>query len=204
MFDLTISDKKIIDNSYKSFLLNLKSFLECGKDRSALDYSKTVMDMLHKGQFSMDRTIFFRNDYNYLSLPSIISNGVYVTYGICCCRHATFLLNDILCSLGFDISIMYIFIDKDGNWHKIDPRVDRCNHVVIVLTNNDHKYYIDAANKFLLEQVGDSVLSLDVEPLDNSLDYQDANIIEIGKVLKKYYMYKELGIDHVYEYDERY
>lgn len=200
MFDLTIDDKEFIDNSYKSFLLNLKFFLECGKDRDALEYSKIVIDMLHKGQFSMNRKIVFCNDHNYLSLPSIISNGVYVTYGICCCRHATFLLNDILCSLGFDFSLMYIFVDKDGNWHKINPTVDKCNHVVIVLTNKDHKYYIDAANKFLLEQIDNHVLSLDVNPLDNSLDYQDTNIIEIGKVLKKYYMYRELGIDHVYEY----
>lgn len=57
--------------------------------KDELEYSKLFFCMLHGGFFSMDGTIKFDNNYDYLGLAVEISQGVQVMHGICCCRYAT-------------------------------------------------------------------------------------------------------------------
>lgn len=63
----------------------------------------------------------------------------------------------------------------------------------------NNKYIIDPANKFILQiKKNGELILLDSEYLNQLKPYQEDNIVVIGKVLKKYYTYKELGIKSVY------
>lgn len=199
MLDFANNDKDFINNKYKDFLLNLKKYLQ-SNDKNVLIYSKIIINMLHKGYFSMDKTIVFENNYNYIDLPSNISNGVHIMYGICCCRHATEFLNDFLHVLEFNPSFMYILVDNNV-WHKVEPT--KANHVVLLLNYCGYEYIVDPTNKFICQIENNGMLKLiDIENLNNISDYNDPNIEDIGKVLRKYYTYKNLGINHIY--DEKY
>lgn len=198
MLDLTANDKVLMNDLYKDFLHNLKLFLKQNKEENILHYIKIILNMLHNGKFSQNGIIYFSNDYDYLYLPSIISSGTQVMCGVCCCRHATSLLNDLLSLLGFELSLSYIFIDKKNNWHKVTP--EKSNHIVISIIYEENEYIVDAANNFLLKlEKNGTLTSLDIgfSQLGNS--FQDSNINEIAKTLKKYYFYRELGIEHVYD-----
>lgn len=197
MLNFTENDKKIVKDSYKMILLNLKDYLQQYDVKDAITYSKIIFYMLHNGFFSMNRTINFDNNYDYLELPVKISQGVQVMYGICCCRHASEFLYNLLCTLDFNPSLIYIWVDNDMKlWRKVNPAKEKTNHQAILLNNN---YIIDPANKFILQMQDSGELSLiDSEYLDHLEIYQEDNIDVIGRVLKKYYTYKELGIRSVY------
>lgn len=197
MLNFTDSDKKIIRDAYKMILLNLKDYLQQYDMKDELGYSKIIFRMLHGGFFSMNRTNNFDNNYDYLGLPVEISQGVQVMYGICCCRHATEFLYNLLCILNFNPSLIYIQVDNDtGLWRKVNPEIEKANHQAILL--ND-KYIIDPANKFILQmQKNGELILLDSEYIDQLRTYQEDNIIVIGKVLKKYYTCREFGINTVY------
>lgn len=199
MMEFACNDIVSINNNYKELLLNLKAFLKDNKEKSALSYSNNIISMLHRGLLSMNGTIIFDNDYEYIGLPSKISNGVHVMCGICCCRHATSFLYDFLCILDFNPVLMYVLVDNESNiWHKVDPSIEMANHIVISL--ND-KYILDPVNKFILEKgIKGELKLLDKKDFYKFIDYKDSNIDEIGKVLKKYYTYKELGIKNIYDY----
>ncbi len=75
--------------------------------------------------------------------------------------------------------------------------------VVIALKDNDNEYLLDAYNNLVFQIVG-----CDLQPIEQikrndtfMTQYPDSNIKEIGRVLKKYYKLKELGIDYLYNYD---
>ena len=197
MLNFTDSDKKVINDAYKIILLNLKYYLQQYDVKGELEYSKIIFCMLHGGFFSMNRTISFDNNYNYLGLPIEISQGVQVMYGICCCRHATTFLYNLLCTLKFNPSLIYVWIDNDtGLWRKVNPTTEKANHIAILLNN---KYIIDPANKFILQmQKNGELILLDSEYPNQLGTYQEDNIVVIGKVLKKYYTYRNLGIKNVY------
>lgn len=200
MLDLTPQDRQLINMNYQTFLLNLKSFLTSHVDKSSLIYAKAIINMLHQGNFSIDRTTTFSNDYPYLSLPSIPSEGVYVTYGVCCCRHATSLLKDSLDILGYKPTPLYIYIDEQGTWHKVTPPIKKANHIVLLLTEENQEYLIDAANDFILKKLSNgNLIPTNLTPHASILEYQDSSIDEIGKTLKKYYTYRNFGIEHVYD-----
>lgn len=199
ILDLTISDKEFIDSSYKDFLFDLKHFLHQLDNKDFLNYVRTIINMLHNGQFSLDGRIDFDNNYNYLYLPSIVSDGAYVMHGVCCCRHANALLNDILNILGFNPMLLYILIDENGNWHKESP--NRANHLSLLINENEKEYILDAVNKLILqkEKNGD-LISIDMKLKDNIKDYYNSSVSDVGKVLKKYYTYRDIGIECVYDY----
>lgn len=193
----TEDDKKTVKNAYKMLLLNLKDYLLQYNIRDEIEYSKIFFNMLHNGFFSMNGTINFDNDYDYLGLPVDISQGVQVMYGICCCRHAAELLYNLLHILKFNPSLIYIWIDKDtGLWHKVNPAIEKANHQAILL---DSKCIVDPANKFILQiQKNGELTQLDSEYFGRLESYQENNVVTIGKILKKYYTYRELGIKNVY------
>lgn len=190
-------DKKIVKDAYKMILFNLKDYLQHYNVEDELEYSKIFFCMLHGGFFSMDGTINFDNNYDYLGLPVEISQGVQVMYGICCCRHATEFFYNLLCILNFNPSLMYIWIDNDtGLWRRVNPAIEKANHQAILLNN---KCIIDPANKFILQiQKNGELTQQDSEYFGQLETYQENNIAVIGKVLKKYYTYRELGIKSVY------
>lgn len=97
MLNFTDDDKKVVKDAYKTILLNLKNYLKQYDAKDELEYSKIVFSMLHSGLFSISGTINFDNNYDYLGLPVEISQGVQVMYGICCCRHVTEFLYNLLC-----------------------------------------------------------------------------------------------------------
>ena len=195
--NFTETDKKIVKDTYKMILLNLKDHLQQYDMKDELEYSKLFFCMLHGGFFSMDGTIKFDNNYDYLGLPVEISQGVQVMYGICCCRHATEFLYNLLCILNFNPSLIYIWVDNNtGLWRKVNPAIEKANHLAILL---DNKCIIDPRNKFILQiQKNGGLTQLDSEYFGQLETYQENNIVTIGKVLKKYYTYRELGIERVY------
>ncbi len=199
MGTFTDNDKKIINDAYKMILFNLKNYLQQYNATSELEYSKIVFHMLHSGLFSVNEKVQFDDDYDYLGLPSEISQGVHIMYGICCCWHATEFLYDLLCFLGFDPSLIYIWVDSNnGIWHRVNPAIERVNHQAILI-NKENRCIIDVANKFIFQiQKGGKLKLLNPEYHGNLGDYQEDNIAIIGKILKKYYTYKELGIRNVY------
>lgn len=197
MLSLTACDKEIIDKSYASFLKNLYNYLKNSEASCGVEYSKKIINLLHSGVFSMDGVITCTNDYDYLQLPNLCSDGALVMYGFCCCRHATSLLYDILNGLGFDVSLQYIKICDDDNWKR--ATYDTANHIVVILRENGKNYYLDAVNKFILELLENGDFEqLDVED-DRDYNYKDSNVEEIGKKLSKYYNLKRLGVEHVYD-----
>ncbi len=197
MREFTETDKKIVKDAYKMILLNLKDYLQQYDMKDELEYSKLFFCMLHGGFFSMDGTIKFDNNYDYLGLPVEISQGVQVMHGICCCRHATEFFYNLLCILNFNPSLIYIWVDNDtGLWRKVNPAIEKANHQAILL---DNKCIIDPANKFILQiQKNGELTQLDSEYFGQLETYQENNIVTIRKILKKYYTYRELGIKSVY------
>lgn len=195
MMSFIDSDKEIVKDAYKTILLNLKDYLQIYDIKDELDNLKIIFSMFHNGFFSMNKIINFDDNYEYLRLPLEISQGIQVMYGIYCCRHATEFLYDLLCILNFNPSLMYIWVDNDtGIWRKVNPAIEKANHQVILL-NNEEKYIIDIANKLILQiQKNGELRSLNSEYFDNIKFYKEDNITIVAKVLKKYYTYKELGI----------
>lgn len=197
MLRFTDSDKKKVRDAYKMVLLNLKDYLQQYGVKDEVEYSTIFFYMLHEGLFSMNGVLCFDNNFDYLGLPVEMSQGVQVMYGVCCCRHATEFLYNLLSSLNFNPSLLYILVDNDtGIWRKVNPAVERANHQVILLGDK----IIDPANKFILQlQKGGDLTVLDSKYAWQLEDYQEDNIGVIGKVLKKYYTYRELGIKNVYD-----
>jgi len=180
-------------------LLNLKAYLQQYNIKNELEYSEIIFHMLHNGFFSINRTIQLDNDYEYLGLPVEMSQGVHVMYGMCCCRHATEYLYDILSLLNFRPSLMFIWVDKaTGVWRKVNPAIEKANHQTILLSDQN-KYILDPANNFILQIQEDGKLeALDSKYFGKIKYYQEDNISTIGRTLKKYYSYKDLGIENVY------
>lgn len=197
MLEFTTDDKELIKDAYKTLIINLKNYLQYYDEKDELEYTKIFFCMLHNGFFNINRTINFDNNFDYLELPLEISQGVQVMYGICCCRHAAELLYNLLCILNYNPSLLYIWIDKDtGLWYKVNPAKEKANHLAILLNN---KYIIDPANKFILQmKKNKELILLDSEYLNKLETYQEDNIVVIKNVLKKYYMYRELGAKSVY------
>lgn len=200
MVNFNEGDKKVVIDAYKMILLNLKDYLQQYDMKDELEYSKILFYMLHNGFFSMNKTINFDNNYDYLGLPVEMSQGIQVMYGICCCRHATEFLYDLLCILNCNPSLIYFWIDNDtGIWRKVDPAIEKANHQAILL---DNEFIIDPANKFILQiQKNGELTALNSEYLGQLETYQENNIVIIGNVLKKYYTCRKLGIKNIYEYD---
>lgn len=195
---LTNEDKEMINSSYKSFLLNLKYLLSSQTDKNALECAKIIINMLQKGMFSTGRKVHFDNDFKYLYLPNMNSDGVQVLHGICCCRHASALLNDILQILDFKSTLLYIFIDKNNDWHI--SKTTNANHVTVLLKDKDSEYILDPINKFILKKESNkNIILLDLDVCNDFEEYQDSNIQSIGKVLNKYYNLQNLGINYIYE-----
>lgn len=202
MLSLTASDKEIIDKSYAAFLKNLYNYLKNSEASCGVDYSKEIINLLHSRVFSMNGVITCTNDYDYLHLPNLCSDGALVMYGVCCCRHATSLLYDILKSLGFDVSLQYIKVCDDDNWKRVT--YDKANHIIAILREKGKTYYLDAINKFILELLdnGDfKQLNIDIV---EDFDYKDSNVKKIGEKLSKYYNLKRLGVEHIYEEEYHY
>lgn len=197
MLNFLDSDIKIINDNYRAMLLNLKDYLQHYNVRDVITYSEIVINMLHDGLFSMQRIIEFNNDYDYLNLPFQVSQGVQVTYGVCCCRHATEFMYNLLCILNFNPSLLYVYIDdKSGCWHRVNPQEENANHQVILI---DNQYIIDAVNRLILEINGNGELHPINFNYDDYVDnYHEDKIEVIGNVLEKYYTYKRLGVNSVY------
>lgn len=200
---LTSDDKEIIDKSYDAFLKNLYNYLKNSEASCGVEYSKEIINLLHSGVFSMDGVITCTNDYDYLQLPNLCSDGALVMYGVCCCRHATSLLYDVLKGLGFDVSLQYIGVcDDDNSWKKVSRGT--ANHIIVILKENENIYYLDAINKFILELLENGAFKqLDIDSVED-FDYKDSNVKKIGEKISEYYNLKRLGIEHVYDYGYNY
>lgn len=110
MLRLTFRDQEIIEKSYDAFFKKFYNYLKNSNATCGVEYSKEIIDLLHGGKFSMTGDMTCSNTYDYLFLPNLCSDGALVMYGVCCCRHATSLLYDVLKSFGFDVNIQYIKI----------------------------------------------------------------------------------------------
>ncbi len=198
MINFSYDDISNINKIYKNILVNLKEYLKQYSLQDELEYSKIVINMMHEGLFSMDKNIQFENEYDYIALPSTISLGVHVTYGICCCRHATGFVYDLLCLLKYNPSLLFIFVDnQSGLWRIVNPVTEKFNHRVILTANE--QYLIDPANKFLLQKESNGDLHpLAMETPYDFSSYQEPQVSELGQIITKYYKCRELGIKNVY------
>lgn len=199
MLELTTKDKELLDTSYEMFLHNLYDYLQDSGATSGLDLAIEVIRMLHSGKFGMNGNNTCTNDYDFLYLPNLESDGMLVMYGVCCCRHATKLLYDILTILNFECSLVYIAVLEDGSWRTSQP--SDANHIVVQYEESGKRYLLDIVNKFVLEVLENGNLKqLEIEMEYSDCDYNDSNVFNIGKVLTKYYSLKKLGVNHIYDY----
>ncbi len=200
MLNFTADDKTVMMEAYKVTLFHLKEYLQKYSIKDQLEYMKIIFRMFHNGYFSMTGEIHLDNDYPYLSLPLEVSQGVQVMYGICCCRHATEFLYDVLCLLNFNPSLQFIWIDYSTNtWKKVDPALEKTNHITIFL-NGENRFIVDLANNFIMQILTNGQLKLiNLEYLGELKEYQEENIHIIGNILEKYYTYRELGVERVYK-----
>lgn len=203
MLYLTNEDKMVVTDCYKSFLKNLQCFIDSYHPKNWLECYAIVVNMLRAGQFCIDQTIDFNVQFNYLPLPNMENIGAQVMFGICCCRHANTLVNDILQLLGFTTQLQYIFIDENKSWHRSHP--SNANHVVIDLKDGESNYLLDAFNNFAFKiESNQSLTPLDVENINIPVEYStycDSSIQNIGTILKKYYSLQRMGINHIYDYN---
>lgn len=202
--NLTSNDKEFIENLYKSFLINLKYLFKNKQIKNALDCYKILTMMLRNGQFSIEKRIDFNDNFKYLPLSNTNYSGIQVMYGICCCRHVSAFINDILTLLGFNTSLYYVQIDENNNWHPCS--IIDANHVTILLKDNNKEYILDPTNNFILKKESDQSLTLlnfDLSPLkiQQFMNFEDENVKDIGKVLKKYYHLQKIGIKNIYDYN---
>ncbi|MCI8331002.1 MAG: hypothetical protein HFE04_02740 [Bacilli bacterium] len=72
-----------------------------------------------------------------------------MTLGIACCRHVNTFLYDILKELSEEASFIYVYVDKNGEWHKVEP--SRANQVAIKLKLSEKEYICDATINFVGE-----------------------------------------------------
>ncbi len=192
-------DKLEIMDAYRAVLCNLKKFLQQCSAEDKLEYAKIAINMIHSGALSVNRTIRFDDTFNYFGLPVEVSQGVQVMYGVCCCRHATEFLYELLRLFSYDMSLMYLWVDNiAGTWKVVKPQMEKVNHMAI-LYKNDGEYILDPANKFILQKHdGGKLESLDIGSFDDLGDFHDDNIEIVGKILKKYYTCRDLGVQTIY------
>lgn len=202
MLSLTTVDQKNIISFYRQFLSNLKNILETEKQNPTYCY-KVIEMLLHTGKFAYNGQAIFDPNYPFLHLANIDSNGIYVMYGIFCCRHANLLTYDIFTNLGFNCSKKFVKTNGD-TWNYTNPT--NSNHVVILLNTSERNFMLDTANKFLLEIEPNGNLIPVEQGIDSSIidNYYDENVNRIGRTLEKYYHLRDLGIKHVYDYDKLY
>ncbi len=196
MLYLTEKDKLTINNCYHNFLQSLKENLQ---NKNCLDCYSIIIKLLKNGQFSFNNEIKYSSSFAYLNLPDM-RQGAQVMYGIGCCRHINLLINDIMQTLGFNSTLLYVKVDNTDTWHKATPLT--ANHVVVTLKDNNTEYLLDAYNNFVFKIIGHDLDPIKLKNIDDVLinKYPDNNVKEIGLVLKKYYKLQELGIDHKYDY----
>ena len=200
MLYLTKQDELTTAHHYQDFLLSLKDNLMKYQPDNALTCYSLINYLLRHGHFSFNNEMHFSPSFNYLALPST-QEPLQVMYGTACCRHINLLINDILRTLGFNVSLLYINTDETDTWHRATPAT--ANHVAVTLKENDSEYLLDAFNNFAFQVVGHDLVLLDLPssiPEKLLSTYPDDNVREIGQVLKKYYTLQEYGIDFVYDY----
>ena len=200
MLYLTTKDKQTTEQSYQNFLLSLKENIMKYKPNNALDCYAIINQLLRSGKFSFTGEMCYSQTFKYLNLPNL-PESLQVMYGVACCRHINLLINDILKTLGFDVSLLYIKTDDTDTWHRATP--SNANHVVVILKENGCEYLLDAFNNFTFQLIGNDLLLLDLPPIINDEllnKYPDDNVKEIGQVLKKYYTLQSYGVDYVYDY----
>ena len=199
MLCLTENDRQIINNCYRNFLQSLKENLQSNDVKDSLDCYAIIVKLLKDGRFSFNSKMKYSSLFDFLYLPNM-TEGAQVMYGIGCCRHINLLINDIMKTLGFNSTLLYIRVDETDTWHKATPLT--ANHVVVTLKDNNTEYLLDAYNNFVFKIIGYDLEPVELKSMDNMLmtEYPDDNVKMIGLVLKKYYKLQELGIDYVYDY----
>lgn len=195
MINFTYEDKEKIKVAYQKILFNLQNYLEQYDVQSCQEYAQIFFKMLHNGFFSAGEKVQFTSDFDYLALPLELSQGVQVMYGVCCCRHATEFLYDILKALGFDVSIYLVWVNNEtSTWHKVNPTLEKANHEMVFVKDRGN-ILLDPVNNFSLQILENGELKQFDRGFDRRLNYyQDDNIQTVQRVLKKYYSYQELGI----------
>lgn len=198
MSNFTPNDRKEMLISYRNIIINLKEYLKKEYNISdELDYSKIIINMLHIGDLSVRRNFQVNNNYDYLALPSEISQGVQIMYGVGCCRHATYFLFDVLRFMEQNPYLLYIYIDEKSDWKIINPITEKANHVVILLNG----VIIDPINKTILKEKNSKLEYLNTLANFSIRPYEDPEIYTVKKILDKYYKIKKLGINNVYTYN---
>ena len=200
MLTLTEQDKTIIETSYIKFLNNLKNKFAEMNVTNVLEIYKTILYLIQNGNFCYQRKIAFDENFDYLFLSNMDRESIHVMYGVGVCRHLSELVCDILNTLSFPSSLLYIYIDDKNNWHKL-KKAHGANHVVVFL--KDYNYLLDPLNHYAFKIEDDlsltHIIQDDNEIKKKFIHYYDDNITSIGKVLQKYYNLKKLGVKYTYE-----
>jgi len=194
MLTFTQKDQELLLKSYHDFLVHLKSLFHELNGHS-INTIMLFIQMMHDGKFSMGGTISFLNNYPFFPIPSSISEGIHIPYGIACCRHATWLCKDVLDLLGYSTSLFFVL--EDGSWKRATPTT--ANHIVLLYSFQNQNSLIDPANHLLLQILNTG----DLKSLEFSFfpdfSFEDENIKKMGLTLKKYYHLRELGVQSIYD-----
>lgn len=197
-------DRESIDNAYKDILSNIKqSFTDMGIIKP-LECYRLLHKLLVEGVFSVAGNVSFDTSFNYLALSNLEYLGVQVMYGVCCCRHVSSFINDVLNEFKFDASLLYVNVDDSSSW-RISEAID-ANHVVVLLKDLGSEYILDPFNSRVLKKEGNQDLTplyFDSDDLSlfTKMEMIQGRVERIGKTLRKYYTLRDLGVQFIYDYD---
>lgn len=206
--NFTTKDTKEIKIAYQDFLKNLKTFIIRSHIYDIKKQFALIRYLLENAYFTSELEMILDDKYNYLSLPNELEDGIQIMYGICCCRHANVLLNNILQLLEYNSALLFIFIDKDNIWHRKKNGCE-ANHIVTTIQQQKKELILDLANNYIFEvdTLGNIILlneELTRKEKEICQQYTDETYIKkISKILKKYYSLKNLGVKNIYD-DEEY
>lgn len=201
--NFTTKDIKETKAYYLKFLEQIKLFLLTNNIKDIETQFSVIYYLLKNAYLTDDYQMLFYDKYKFLSLPSDLSDGIQITMGICCCRHATEFLYDLLYLLDYKPKLLFIKIEANGDW--LISNTHNANHVVVSIICDNKEIILDLLNDLIFTRTQDgNIKSLKIK-LDCSLiatcnKYNDeANIKSISKTLKKYYNLRNLGVKYVFD-----
>jgi hypothetical protein len=195
-------DIDIINKLYRSILKSLANFLPEYTD-NPLERYKIITILLKEGKLCYNGKLDFIVNYKFISLSGIHKEGIYLMYGVACCRHVNGFVNDVLNELGYDSKLQYFFVSDSGDWKRL-PKASSANHVAISLQVGNNNYLLDAYNNYAFlvnEDWSLCMINMEDNKYISKLEYTDNNIHSVGKILCKYYKLQDRNISFIYDYN---
>ena len=132
---------------YYNELLDLTALLlkDIALDGNSISYSYLLQKLIDGGYLSNTKK-FYRTDNKSLLAYDSVLFGLQVTYGLGCCRHLSFLHQDIFQKLGLEGEALYCSTDV------LEPKeqIIKGNHFANLIRYQDTYYIHDLTNRLFL------------------------------------------------------